>query len=85
MSTQMIIRIDEEIKNKFSKLVRMEGKTVSEKIRELISEYAEEKDIGKYIDDLWNRIGTKAKRKGYSLSDVDKIIREVRKEKRSKY
>jgi len=79
MTTQMIIRIDPEIKGKLAKLARMEGKTTSQIVRELIEEYTKERDIGTYIDDLWERIGGKLRAKGVRQRDIDKTIKEVRK------
>jgi hypothetical protein len=79
MRTQMIIRIDPEVKVKLSRLARMEGKTTSQMVRELIEDYTKERDIGIYIDDLWGRIGGKLKSKGVRQRDIDKAIREVRK------
>jgi len=38
MTTQMIIRIDDRVKEKISKLARVEGKTTSEMVRTLIEE-----------------------------------------------
>ncbi|MCL5674819.1 MAG: ribbon-helix-helix domain-containing protein [Candidatus Omnitrophica bacterium] len=80
MSTQIILKIDKDIKENFDKLVRVEGKTRSAKIREFIEEYIEENDIEKYVDDLWKRIGNKLK-KNYSSRDVSKLIKTVRDEK----
>jgi hypothetical protein len=79
MTTQMIIRIDPEVKVKLSKLARMEGKTTSQMVRELIEDYTKERDIGTYIDDLWGRIGGKLRSKGVRQRDIDKAIKEVRK------
>lgn len=80
MSTQMIIRIDDEVKNRLSKLARLEGKTTSEMVRELIEEYIKERDISSYIDDLWNRTGKKLKSKGVTPATINKAIKETRKE-----
>lgn len=79
MTTQMIIRIDPELKEKLSKIARMEGKATSEVIRELIKTYIKERDIETYIDDLWNRVGKKLRSKGTKLEEVEKAIAEVRK------
>ena len=78
MSTQMIIRIDNEVKNRLNKLARIEGKTTSEMVRGLIEEYIQERDIGAYIDDLWNRIGKKLKAKGVTPGKIETAIREAR-------
>ena len=79
MSTQMIIRIDDEVKSRLNKLARLEGKTTSELVRELIEEHIKERDIGVYIDDLWNRIGSKIKSKGVTPATVKKAIKDSRK------
>ena len=78
MSKQMVIRIDEETKERFQRVSRMEGKTASEKMRELIECYVRKADLSQVVDDLWERIGTKARKSGVSEEDVDRIIRETR-------
>ena len=82
MTTQMIIRMDPEVKDRFNKLARVEGKTTSQMVRELIEDYIKERDIGTYVDDLWDRIGGKLKSKGVGKRDIDKTIKEVRKSRR---
>jgi predicted DNA-binding protein len=79
MSTQMIIRIDDEVKNRLNRLARSEGKTTSEMVRGLIEEHIKEHDIGAYIDDLWGRIGRKLKSKGVTPAAIDKAIKAARK------
>jgi len=79
MGTQMIIRINPEVKDRLNKLARVEGKTTSQMVRELIEDYIKERDIGVYIDDLWNRIGRKLKAKGVKQRDIDRAIKEARK------
>ncbi|MEK6590649.1 MAG: ribbon-helix-helix protein, CopG family [Nitrospinota bacterium] len=79
MATQIIIRIDDEVKNRLNKLARIEGKTTSKMVRELIEERIKERDIGSYIDDLWNRIGKKLKSKGVSPATIDRAIKASRK------
>jgi len=79
MTTQMIIRIDPEMKNRLDRLARLEGKATSQMIRELIQDYLREKDIGAYIDDLWNRIGGRLRSKGVNEKDIRRAIRESRK------
>ena len=79
MTTQMIIRIDNEVKNRLNKLARIEGKTTSEMVRGLIDEYIKERDIGAYIDDLWDRTGRKLKSKGVTPASIDKAIKTSRK------
>jgi len=79
MTTQMIIRIDSEMKNRLNKLARVEGKTTSQMVRELIEDYIREKDIGSYIDSLWDRIGGKLRGKGVGRKDINRAIKESRK------
>lgn len=79
MATQMIIRIDPEVKDRLNKLARVEGKTTSQMVRGLIEGYIKERDISAYIDDLWNRIGGKLKRRGIRQQDIEKVIKNVRK------
>jgi len=78
MTTQMIIRIDSDMKNRLNRLARVEGKTTSQMVRELIEDYIREKDIGTYIDDLWDRIGGKLRSKGIKQRDINRAIKESR-------
>lgn len=78
MTTQMIIRIDSDVKSKINKLARNEGKTASEVVRELIENYIKERDIGNYVDDLWDRIGSKLSSKGVRIDDIERLISESR-------
>lgn len=78
MKKQLIIRIDEELKNKFSKIVRTEGKTISEKMRELIGNYISKNDFAVSVDSLWNRISKRIEKSGFKSKDIDKKIREAR-------
>ena len=78
MGDQLVIRIDRKTKEKFYELARMEGKSASEKVREMVETYIRTMDIGPVVDSLWERIGTKMKRKGVGDGDVGKAIRDVR-------
>jgi len=78
-STQMIIRLDQKLKMKLAKIAKAEGKNSSLVIRELIENYVQERNIEAYIDDLWNRIGKKLKRKKITGREIAKAIRDVRK------
>ena len=75
MTRQMVIRIDDETKERFQRVSRMEGKTASEKMRELIENYVRKADLSQVVDDLWDRIGAKANTQGVNAKDVDRIIR----------
>ena len=78
MPTQMIIRIDDDLKKSFNKLAQSEGKNSSQVVRELIESYIQEHDIGTYIDGLWNRVGEKLIDKGVSPGKIKKAIRKTR-------
>jgi predicted DNA-binding protein len=78
MLSQMIIRIDPEIKKRFSKLVRAEGKTPGLALRELIENYIKERDARVYIDDLWERIGRKLNSQRATQRDINRAIKESR-------
>jgi predicted DNA-binding protein len=81
MTTQMIIRIDPETKDKLTQLARMEGKSTSQLVRNVIEDYVEEHDISAYIDDLWDRIGNKLRLKGLKFEDIEKVIEDERRNK----
>lgn len=81
MSTQMIIRIDDTIKAKFAKLAKAEGKTTSHVVRELIQDYVQDRDMGGYIDDLWNRIGANLTARGSSVKTVESAVQAARRAK----
>ena len=80
MSTQMIVRIDPALRQKVSNLAKAEGKNVSEVVRELLEEYVRDRDIGSYIDDLWERIGGKLTSRGVGPEEIQRAIQEARDE-----
>ena len=80
MKTQLIIRIDAELKNKVSKLAASEGKSLSEVTRNLLLRYVKERDVRGYIMGLWDDMGAEVAARGLSADDIDAIIREVREE-----
>ncbi len=83
METQMIVRINPELKNKVSKLAKMEGRNISDVVRNLLEEYVRNRDISGYIDSLWKRISNKMESEGISKSDIESTISQVRMEKNS--
>ncbi len=78
MEKQMIVRIDPALKDRLNRLARAEGKTSSQVVRELISDYIKERDIGVYIDGLWDRIGAKLAARGTRRSYIDNAIAATR-------
>jgi predicted DNA-binding protein len=79
MATQMIIRMDPELKEKITKVARTEGKTTSQMVRGLIEDYIKEHDISSYVDNLWGRIGKKLKSRGVTQEKINRAIKEARK------
>ena len=78
MSVQFLIRMDPEIKEKLTRLARNEGKNTSQMVREIIEDYIKDRDISAHIDDLWDRIGQKLKKKKIQQSDIKKAVKQVR-------
>lgn len=81
MTTQMIIRIEEDLKTKASQLAKAEGKNVSVIVRELLENYVKDRDMSSYVDGLWDRIGAKIKKKGTKPGDINRAIRKARHKK----
>lgn len=81
MTTQMIIRIESDLKRKVNNFARAEGKNISEIVRELLEDYVQNRDISSYIDDLWDRIGIKLKKQGITASNIETAIKEIRAKK----
>ncbi len=78
MITQMIVRVDPHLKAKVNNFAKGEGKSVSEVVRELLEDYVKNRDIGSYIDDLWERIGSKLSSNGIGPKEIKRTIRDVR-------
>lgn len=78
MNTQMIVRIDPELKAKVNHFARSDGKNISEVVRELLEDYVKNRDIESYVDDLWERVGDKLKLKGTGPADIQRVIEDVR-------
>jgi hypothetical protein len=74
----MIIRIDSELKAKVMSIAKTEGKSVSEVVRELLVDYVRDRDIGAYVDNLWDRIGGKLSARGVGLKQIQRVIKDVR-------
>ncbi len=78
MATQMIIRVESSLKKKVSQLAKAEGKNLSQIVRELLEKYTKERDMGTYIDNLWDTIGKNFAQSNISEADIGKAIRHVR-------
>ena len=78
MISQMIVRINAEVKDRSNKLAGGEGKTANQMVRELIENYIKERDIRAYLNDLWSRIGRKLKSRGVKQKDIGRAIKGAR-------
>ena len=78
MATQMIIRVESSLKKKVSQLAKAEGKNLSQVVRELLEKYTKERDMGAYIDNLWDSIGKDFAQNNISETDIEKAIKQVR-------
>ena len=78
MVSQVLIRVDKELKDKFQRLSGREQKSVNQKVRELMEEYVREHDMEAAMRSLWDEIGLSLRQKGYKASDVSKMVKEVR-------
>ena len=81
MESQLIVRLDADLKVKMQKLAQAEGKNTSQVVRELIEEYTYDRDMSGYIERLWDRIGNDFQSRGIGKKDVDAAIRAVRGQK----
>lgn len=78
MDTQLIVRLEEELKSKITKLAKAEGKTTSQVVRELVRNYVQERDMEGYVDDLWARIGKSLKARNVRNGDIARAVKDVR-------
>jgi predicted DNA-binding protein len=78
MATQMIIRIETNLKDKVNRLAKAEGKNLSELVRELLEKYTKERDMGAYIDNIWAKIGQNLSKDNISETDIENAIKQAR-------
>jgi hypothetical protein len=74
----MIVRIDRQTKECFYRAARGEGKTASQKLRELMEGYVRKADMADVVDAIWAGIGRRLRARGVKPGDVGKAIRAVR-------
>jgi len=79
MTSQLVIRIDHELKQKVIRFAMAEGKNASQVVREMLEQYVTDRNIGGYIDQIWDRIGQRLKQKGVGPDRVQQAIADVRK------
>jgi hypothetical protein len=78
MATQLVIRIDEELKQKVTRFAMAEGKNASQVVREMLEQYVTDRDMGGYVDSLWDRIGNRLIAKGVGPDAVQDAIAATR-------
>ena len=78
MESQLIVRLDSELKTRFQKYALSEGKNASQVVRELVAAYLQDRDMAGFVGDLWDRLGRKLESHGARVEDVDRAIRDVR-------
>jgi len=78
MVTQMIVRIEPDLKDKASRLAKAEGKNLSELVRDLLASYTKQRDMSAYVDSIWERIGGDFSRNNVSEADIETAIKKVR-------
>lgn len=78
MTTQMIVRLDPELKAQLQKLARSEGKSGSQVVRELVAGYVADRDLHGAIALLWDRIGERLTAVGADPEDISAAIDSVR-------
>ena len=84
MTTSLLVRVDKKKKDQFDRLARKKGKTSSEVIRELMDDYIERYDMRGYLDSVWNEISAEFKRRNITQKDINRTIKEVRRQARNK-
>ena len=78
MTTQMIIRVEPDLKNKIIQLAKSEGKNLSELVRELLVNYTKERDMSTYIDNLWEKISDNLSKNHISRENIEAAIKQTR-------
>ena len=80
MGTQLLVRIEPELKARLIRIARSEGKSASQVVRELVEGYVRSRDPARYLEGLWDRIGGQLRQNGFGPGDVERIVRRVRQE-----
>jgi len=82
MGAQILIRMDPALKEQLARIAKMEGKTSSEIIRALVEDYLKQRDIGAYVDSLWERFGRDFKARKLTARDIPAAIKASRKSRK---
>ena len=79
MGDQILIRMDPALKEQLAKAAKMEGKTSSEVVRALVEDYLKQRDVGAYVDSLWERFGKDFKSRKLTAKDIPAAVKASRK------
>jgi predicted DNA-binding protein len=82
MGDQILIRMDPALKEQLARAAKIEGKTSSEVIRALVEDYLRQRDVGAYVDSLWERFGKDFKARKLTAKDVPTAIKASRKSRK---
>lgn len=78
MTTQLLIRLDSELKSRMQKFARAEGRTASQVVRKLIGDYVADRDMVDSVALLWDRVGSSLESRGVELRDIPGAIENAR-------
>jgi len=81
MTSQLVVRLNKDQKERFQQIARMEGKSSSDVLREMVDKYIDERDAMKRFEELWDSIGKQLKENGITEEDIKKEIKAYRKER----
>jgi hypothetical protein len=82
MGDQILIRMDPALKEQLARAAKMEGKTSSEVVRALVEDYLRQRDVGAYVDSLWERFGQDFKARKLTARDIPAAVKASRKSRK---
>ena len=82
MGDQILIRMDPALKEQLARIAKMEGRTSSEIIRALVEDYLRQRDVGAYVDALWEKFGKDFKARKLTARDITAAIKASRKSRK---
>ena len=81
MTTQLVVRMEPELKEQVGRLARAEGRSASEVARDLLADYVRQRDMSAHLDGLWARIRSQLPNQEQDPEQLQQIIRQVRRGK----
>ncbi len=82
MGDQILVRMDPALKEQLARVAKMEGKTSSQVIRALVEDYLRQRDVGAYVDSLWEKFGKDFKARKLTAEDIPAAIKASRKSRK---